>query len=178
MSVIYQSATVEFGRTVRPADFESIPVKVTVGGLIAGPEDLLAMGDQAYVECMRLLTRELERRNGAVAPQQVVVPPAPAKAVKQPIVIGEPKQDAGTPAPAPIVAPVTAPGSNEDYSEMSDEDLGQAVAAKAAELRERGAAPTMLRKILLSHLEPKNFSQVWELKGADRHAFVAEIKAA
>ena len=117
------NATVEFGRTLKPADFESKPVRVVLSGVLDSPEALAVLGDMAYTEAMRLLAKgdDYGRAPSAdarapLSPPAPTIPPASAAVV--PPAPGAPAPTI-PPASAAVVPPAPAPTSapSADYSD-------------------------------------------------------------
>lgn len=106
------NATITFGRTVKPADYEAKKVEVVLTGIIGNDDEMDALGHMAHAQAMRMLALP----DRVVAPQPVraettapLPPPAPP-ASGAPVSTIPPASAVSVP-PAPAIAPTPTPSA-------------------------------------------------------------------
>ncbi len=152
------NGVVEFERVVRPADFESKRVKVSLSFAVDDGEDAAVasarVGDMAHVEVFRML-RKAETANAA-----------PVQATKTPAAVVK------LPEAAPEVAPEPTPEAEPETPPVTDEDFNRVFRT----LRAAGIDGEIIKKTVTAHTGNPGIKS-YALDQAARPPLVADLKA-
>jgi len=188
------NGTVEFERVLRPADFESKRVKVTLSFAVGDDEDPAAatarVGDMAHAEIFRMLAKKEQAVSAVVKPPKVEPPrevaqenpttnpdaatadqsiktATPATTTSDPPVVVEPV--------APSTAPIgdASPSDIVEVANPTDAEL-QAACQRA---RSRGCTPDQLKELIATMVPQPGMRVVHITDPAGRAAALAKIDA-